>query len=192
MSREGKGVRIRGGVPRTYYVGIESAVPAVPGMLAPLKALAVVPFGMEEGTSTACPSANSRLVVKRARRVSLFNSAVHKNDRTRHADRRCRRRPRGTVRHRGEPARERRCRRVRARYTRKPRDGDRVASTVVRHPRTARRWKLEFNVRETSSLRLSQKACHGLTGKSVSRRLKSQILATICRSSPHTAVVNAP
>ena len=36
--------------PRSYYVGIESAMPAVPGMPAPLKALCVVPFGMEEGT----------------------------------------------------------------------------------------------------------------------------------------------
>ena len=31
LARHGKGVRIRGGVPRTYYVGIESAMPAVPG-----------------------------------------------------------------------------------------------------------------------------------------------------------------
>ena len=39
--------------PRSYYIGIESAMPAVPGMPAPLKALCVVPFGMEEGTSAA-------------------------------------------------------------------------------------------------------------------------------------------
>jgi len=38
-------------VPRTYYVGIESAMPAVPGMPVPFKALAVAPFGMEEGSS---------------------------------------------------------------------------------------------------------------------------------------------
>ena len=37
--------------PRSYYIGIESAMPAVPGMPAPLKALCVVPFGMEEGTT---------------------------------------------------------------------------------------------------------------------------------------------
>jgi len=51
LTRRGRGVRIRGGAPRTYYVGIESALPAVPGVPAPLKALCVVPFGMEEGTS---------------------------------------------------------------------------------------------------------------------------------------------
>ena len=49
----GRGVRIRSGASRTYYVGIESALPAVPGFPAPLKALCVVSFGMEEGTSAA-------------------------------------------------------------------------------------------------------------------------------------------
>ena len=53
LARTGRGVRIRGGVPRTYYVGIESAMPAVPGMRAPLKALTVAPFGME-GSSARC------------------------------------------------------------------------------------------------------------------------------------------
>src|SRR6202035_2548534 len=50
LARMGKGVRIRGGVPRTYYVGIESSLPAIPGMSAPMKALTVVPFGLEEGS----------------------------------------------------------------------------------------------------------------------------------------------
>ena len=59
LSRHGKGVRIRGGIPRTYYVGIESAMPAVPGMPAPLKALTVAPFGMEEGTDVRMPHASS-------------------------------------------------------------------------------------------------------------------------------------
>ena len=49
-ARRGRGVRIRSGAPRTYYIGIESAMPAVPGRAAPLKALCVVPFGMEEGS----------------------------------------------------------------------------------------------------------------------------------------------
>ena len=55
LARCGRGVRIRGGVPRTYYVAVESAMPAVPGFPAPVKALAVVPFGMEEGTETRIP-----------------------------------------------------------------------------------------------------------------------------------------
>ena len=60
LARQGKGVRIRGGVPRSYYIGIEAAMPAVPGFAAPLKALTVVPFGMEEGTGHKFPIASSR------------------------------------------------------------------------------------------------------------------------------------
>src|SRR4029450_11215346 len=53
LARRGRGIRIRSGASRSYYVGIESALPAVPGLPAPLKALCVVPFGMEEGTAAA-------------------------------------------------------------------------------------------------------------------------------------------
>ena len=57
-ARHGRGVRIRGGIARSYYVGIESAMPAVPG-LPPIKALAVAQFGMEEGTHCASPIPSS-------------------------------------------------------------------------------------------------------------------------------------
>ena len=53
--RQGHGLRIRGGTARAYYVGIESAMPAVPGMEPPVKALCVAPFGMEEGTQADVP-----------------------------------------------------------------------------------------------------------------------------------------
>ena len=59
LRQRGHGVRIRGGVSRTYYIGIESAMPAVPGMEAPLKALCVAPFGMEEGTEAVVPNRES-------------------------------------------------------------------------------------------------------------------------------------
>jgi molecular chaperone DnaK (HSP70) len=80
MARTGRGVRIRGGIPRTYYVGIESAMPAVPGMPAPLKALTVAPFGMEEGTETPIPAREFGLVVGEPAEFRFFNSAVRKND----------------------------------------------------------------------------------------------------------------
>ncbi len=44
------GVRIRGGTAQAYYVGIERAELAVPGVAPKLDALCVAPFGMEEGT----------------------------------------------------------------------------------------------------------------------------------------------
>src|SRR5215467_8714770 len=82
MARRGKGVRIRGGVPRTYYVGIESAMPSVPGFAAPLKALTVVPFGMEEGTDVRIPDREFGLVVGEPAEFRFFCSAVRKNDQT--------------------------------------------------------------------------------------------------------------
>jgi hypothetical protein len=80
MARRGKGVRIRGGVPRTYYVGIESAMPSIPGFAAPLKALTVVPFGMEEGTDLRIPDREFGLVVGEPAEFRFFCSAVRKND----------------------------------------------------------------------------------------------------------------
>src|SRR5690606_3979393 len=51
LAKRGRGVRIRGGSARGYYIGIEAPTPAVPGMEPPLKAMCIVPYGMEEGTS---------------------------------------------------------------------------------------------------------------------------------------------
>ena len=79
-ARHGKGVRIRGGIPRTYYIGIESAMPAVPGMMAPLKALTVASFGMEEGTDLRIPDREFGLIVGEPAEFRFFCSAVRKND----------------------------------------------------------------------------------------------------------------
>ena len=80
LAREGRGVRIRGGVPRTYYVGIESAMPSVPGFAAPLKALTVVPFGMEEGSEARIPGREFGLVVGEPAEFRFLASAVRKID----------------------------------------------------------------------------------------------------------------
>jgi len=80
LARHGRGVRIRGGVPRAYYVGIETAMPAVPGMASPLKALTVAPFGMEEGTSVRIPGREFGLVVGEPAEFRFFSSSVRKND----------------------------------------------------------------------------------------------------------------
>jgi hypothetical protein len=79
-ARDKGGVRIRGGVPRTYYVGIETAMPAVPGMAAPLKALTVAPFGMEEGTGAEVPAGEFGLVVGEPAEFRFFASLERKND----------------------------------------------------------------------------------------------------------------
>jgi hypothetical protein len=79
-ARRGRGVRIRSGASRTYYIGIESAMPAVPGMEAPLKALCVVPFGMEEGTEATIPDKEFGLVVGEPAEFRFLSSSVRKQD----------------------------------------------------------------------------------------------------------------
>ncbi|MGA7931179.1 MAG: Hsp70 family protein [Candidatus Sulfotelmatobacter sp.] len=79
-ARRGRGVRIRSGASRTYYIGIESAMPAVPGMEAPLKALCVVPFGMEEGTEATISGREFGLVVGEPAEFRFLSSSVRKQD----------------------------------------------------------------------------------------------------------------
>jgi hypothetical protein len=79
-ARRGRGMRIRSGAPRTYYIGIESAMPAVPGLPAPLKALCVVPFGMEEGSSIALAGREFGLVVGEPAEFRFLSSTVRKSD----------------------------------------------------------------------------------------------------------------
>jgi molecular chaperone DnaK (HSP70) len=83
-ARRGQGVRIRSGASRTYYIGIESAMPAVPGTEAPLKALCVVPFGMEEGTEAKIPDREFGLVVGEPAEFRFLSSSVRKQDHVGH------------------------------------------------------------------------------------------------------------
>jgi hypothetical protein len=80
LARQGRGVRIRGGVARTYYVGIESAMPSVPGVPSPLKALTVAPFGMEEGSAARIPDREFGLVVGQPAEFRFFSSSLRKDD----------------------------------------------------------------------------------------------------------------
>jgi hypothetical protein len=79
-ARRGRGVRIRSGASRTYYIGIESAMPAVPGLEAPMKALCVVPFGMEEGTEAQVPGREFGLVVGEPAEFRFLSSTFRKQD----------------------------------------------------------------------------------------------------------------
>ncbi len=80
LARRGRGIRIRSGAPRSYYIGIESAMPAVPGMPAPLKALCVVPFGMEEGTSASIEGREFGLIVGEPAEFRFLSSTIRKAD----------------------------------------------------------------------------------------------------------------
>ena len=75
------GVRIRGGTARGYYVGIETAGLAVPGAPRPLRALCVVPIGMEEGAEADVPSDEIGLIVGQPAQFRFFSSSTRKEDR---------------------------------------------------------------------------------------------------------------
>ncbi len=74
------GVRIRGGTSHSYYVGVESAMPAIPGMEPELAALCLVPFGLEEGSGPVAPPQEFGLVVGEPVRFRFFGSSVRRED----------------------------------------------------------------------------------------------------------------
>ena len=61
--KHGEGIRVKSGSAQTYYVGIESSMPAIPGFTPPVEGLCVVPFGMEEGSVDDVPYDGLGLVV---------------------------------------------------------------------------------------------------------------------------------
>lgn len=81
MVRRGRGVRIRGGVARSYYVGVEIAGPAVPGMPPAIKALCVVPQGTEEGTEAEVSNREFGLIVGEKVHFRFLSSTQRRDDR---------------------------------------------------------------------------------------------------------------
>lgn len=80
VAASGRGVRIRSGTAQSYYVGVESNMPAIPGMEPPLSALCLAPFGMEEGTEVALDAQAFGLVVGEPVRLRFFGSSVRRTD----------------------------------------------------------------------------------------------------------------
>jgi hypothetical protein len=74
------GVRIRGGTSHSYYVGVESAMPAIPGMEPEIQALCLVPFGLEEGSPPVAPPQEFGLIVGEPVRFRFFGSSVRHED----------------------------------------------------------------------------------------------------------------
>jgi molecular chaperone DnaK (HSP70) len=152
--RRGKGVRIRGGVARSYYVGLETAAPAVPGVAPPLKALCVVPMGMEEGTETDVPSSEVGLVVGEPAVFRFLSSTTRRDD------------PVGTILDRWNPDEIQELAPLETALAAEEGGlGETVPVRLHSHVnevgtlalwcqsvRDNRRWKLEFNVREPSQV----------------------------------------
>jgi hypothetical protein len=80
LVKRGKGVRIRGGTARAYYIGVAMNMPAVPGFAPPVKALCVAPFGMEEGTEADIPSYEVGLRTGAEAEFRFLGSSVRRED----------------------------------------------------------------------------------------------------------------
>ena len=80
LARRGRGIRIRSGLNKSYYIGVAAALPAVPGMPAPIKALCVASFGMEEGSETKMTEREFNLVVGEPAKFDFLGSAARTDD----------------------------------------------------------------------------------------------------------------
>jgi len=80
LVRRGRGIRIRGGTARSYYIGVESAMLAIPVFPPPVKAVCVAPFGMEEGSSASVSGEELGLVVGETAEFRFFASTARSED----------------------------------------------------------------------------------------------------------------
>lgn len=76
----GEGLRIRAGVPRSYYLGLKSSMPAVPGMRPPVKGICVVEQGMEEGSEVSVENQKFSLLTGKEVEFRFFSSQQRPQD----------------------------------------------------------------------------------------------------------------
>ncbi|HID98058.1 MAG TPA: Hsp70 family protein [Thermodesulfobacteriaceae bacterium] len=80
LVRRGDGLRIRGGIAQSYYIGIEGSRPAVPGIPPAINALCIVPQGLEEGESVSLPERQFGLVVGQPVEFRFMASTIRPDD----------------------------------------------------------------------------------------------------------------
>lgn len=78
LAREGKGIRIKAGTSRSYFIGVEEAAPAIPGRQPRLHAICIAPFGMEEGSQVALTRQEFALVLGEPATFRFFSQSSQK------------------------------------------------------------------------------------------------------------------
>lgn len=81
VQASGEGIKIRAGTSRSYYLGMESPMPAVPGFVPPVKGICIVPQGTQEGTELELAGREFGLVTGEAVEFRFFSSTVRAGDR---------------------------------------------------------------------------------------------------------------
>jgi len=77
----GKGIRVQSGTARSYYLGLEDAAPAVPGLAPEIRGLCIVAQGTDEGSQVAIGDQQFGLVVGEPVDFRLYSSTVRSGDR---------------------------------------------------------------------------------------------------------------
>lgn len=75
MVRRGKGVRIRGGLAHSYYLGVETATTGAPS------AICLLPAGVEEGQTVDLPGRRFDLLIRQPAEFPLYYSGTRTTDR---------------------------------------------------------------------------------------------------------------
>lgn len=78
LVRHGKGIRIKGGIARHYFIGVEVPRPAIPGLAPPVNAVCVAAAGMEEGSSVTVPG--QQFVLRVGQRAEFRFMAASQRD----------------------------------------------------------------------------------------------------------------
>jgi hypothetical protein len=80
QAARGEGIKIRGGLGMSYYMAIEAAMPAIPGLSMPTRALCIAPFGMEDGSQAESKDRLFNLVVGEKVTFDIMSSANRTDD----------------------------------------------------------------------------------------------------------------
>jgi Ethanolamine utilization protein EutJ (predicted chaperonin) len=76
----GTGIKIKAGIPRSYYLALKTSTPAIPGFKPMTKALCIVKQGMEEGTSTELSEQVFSLLIGKEVQFQLYTSKERGED----------------------------------------------------------------------------------------------------------------
>lgn len=74
FARLGHAVRIKSGTSRSYFIGVEDAVPAIPGVARGITAFCIAPLGMEEGSEARLPNKEFHLLLGEKAQFRFFSS----------------------------------------------------------------------------------------------------------------------
>lgn len=80
IKNSGEGLRIRAGSANSYYIGIESSMPAIPGFKPPVSGVCIVPYGMEEGEEQVLKQRSFGLRTGKSVSFRFFSSTTRTQD----------------------------------------------------------------------------------------------------------------